>query len=127
MVVRCILISWGRWGEGGNGQENISRHVCFFTCHPCIIGIPKINESKLFFCSVLLDLLAASVGFPERRLLLSQQTIESMELKRCQSASIGYEKHPRAGTPDDVEGFVALFHRFLGMIFTVKELKALLP
>lgn len=117
-------------GEVGGGWKWTREHfkACvFFYLHPCIIGIPKINESKLFFCSVLLDLLAASVGFPERRLLLSQQTIESMELKRCQSASIGYEKHPRAGTPDDVEGFIALFHRFLGMIFTVKELKALLP
>lgn len=65
-------------GGGGNGQENLFlRHVCFFTCHPCIIGIPKINESKLFFCSVLLDLLKASVGFHKRRLLLSQQILRA--------------------------------------------------
>ena len=66
-------------------------------------------------------------GFSRETVVAVTTNIGSMELKRCQSASIGYEKHPRAGTSDDVEGFIALFHRSLGMIFTVKELKALWP
>ena len=37
---------------------------------------------------------------------------------------LGYEKHPRAGTSDDVEAIIALFHRLLGNIFTLKEFKA---
>ena len=48
-----------------------------------------------------------------------------MEFRRCETCKIGYEEHPRAGTSDDVEGFIALLHRFLGLIFTVKELRAL--
>ena len=37
---------------------------------------------------------------------------------------LGYEEHPRAGTSDDVEAIIALFHRLLGNIFTLKEFKA---
>lgn len=50
--------------------------------------------------------------------------IESMELRRRQNGMIGYEEHPRAGTSDDVEAIFALFHRFLGKIFTLKDFKA---
>ena len=66
-------------------------------------------------------------GFSRETVIAVTTNIESMELRRCESASIGYEEHPRAGTSDDVEGFIALFHRFLGAIFTVKELRALWP
>ena len=51
--------------------------------------------------------------------------IESLEFRRRESHIIGYPEHPRAGTSDDVEGFFALLHRFLGNIFTVKEMKSL--
>ena len=63
-------------------------------------------------------------GFSRETVIAVTTNIESMELR---SASIGYEEHPGAGTSDDVEGFIALFDRFLGAIFTVKELRALWP
>lgn len=50
--------------------------------------------------------------------------IESVEYRRRESSSFGYEEHPRASTSDDVEAIIALFYRFLGAIFTVKEFKA---
>ena len=50
--------------------------------------------------------------------------IESMEFRRRETSRIGYEEHPRAGTSDDVEGFIAL-HHFRGAILTVKELRGL--
>ena len=51
--------------------------------------------------------------------------IESIEYRRRESERIGYPEHPRAGTSDDVEAFISLLHRFLGNIFTVKEMKLL--
>jgi hypothetical protein len=48
-----------------------------------------------------------------------------VEYRRRDSLRIGYPEHPRAGTSDDVEGFIAMLHRFLGNIFTVKDLKSL--
>ena len=60
--------------------------------------------------------------FPERQSLLLPQ-IEKNHRNR-ESADIGYEEHPRAGTSDDVEAIIALFHRYLGNIFTAKEFKA---
>ena len=114
-------------GEGGgNGQESFLRHLWFFTCHPCIIGIPKIYESVVFLLCIIRPV-KGMCGFSQETVVAVTTNIKHMELRRCQSASIGYEKHPRAGTSDDVEGFIALFHRFLGMIFTVKELKVLWP
>jgi hypothetical protein len=46
-----------------------------------------------------------------------------MEFRRRESTVIGYPEHPRAGTTDDVEGFIGLLYRFLGNIFTVKDMK----
>lgn len=34
--------------EREDGQENLLRHLWFFTCHPCIIGILKINDQSCF-------------------------------------------------------------------------------
>ena len=51
--------------------------------------------------------------------------IESIEYCRRESERIGYPEHPRAGTSDDVEAFISLLHRFLGNVFTVKEMKLL--
>lgn len=51
--------------------------------------------------------------------------IESIEFRRRQNVDLGYEEHPQAGTTDDVEAFFALLHRYLGLIFTLKEFKAL--
>ena len=51
--------------------------------------------------------------------------IESIEYRRRQNVELGFEEHPRAGTTDDVEAFFALLHRYLGLIFTLKEFKAL--
>lgn len=82
---------------------------------------------KVVFLPCIIRPVKGICGFCRETVVAVTTNIESMELRRCQSASIGYEEHPRAGTSDDVEGFIALFHRFLGMIFTVKELKALWP
>ena len=56
--------------------------------------------------------------FPERQAVLLPQ------ISKALSADIGYEEHPRAGTSGDVEAIIALFYRYLGNIFTVKEFKA---
>ena len=64
-------------------------------------------------------------GFSQETVVAITTNIESMEFRRCEGSKIGYEEHPRAGTSDDVECFIALLHRFLGLIFTGKELRAL--
>jgi hypothetical protein len=46
-----------------------------------------------------------------------------MEFRRRQNSTIGYEEHPRAGSTDDVEAMIALLHRMLGNVFTLKEFK----
>ncbi len=51
--------------------------------------------------------------------------IKSTEYRRRENDRIGYPEHPRAGTSDDVEAFIFLLHRFLGNIFTVKDMKSL--
>ena len=53
--------------------------------------------------------------------------IESIEFRRRQNGEIGYEEHPRAGTADDVEAFFALLHRYLGLIFTLKDFMSPFP
>ena len=58
------------------------------------------------------------------RLVVITSNIESMEFRRRETGRIGYEEHLRAGTSDDVEGFIAL-HHFCGAIFSVKELRGL--
>ena len=51
--------------------------------------------------------------------------IESIEFRCRQNGELGFEEHLRAGTADDVEAFFALLHHYLGLIFTLKEFKAL--
>ena len=63
-------------------------------------------------------------GFSRETVIAITTNIESIEYRRRENADIGYEEHPRAGTSDDVEANIALFHRYLGNIFTVKEFKA---
>lgn len=64
-------------------------------------------------------------GFSRETVVAVTTNIESIEFRRRQNVEIGYEEHPRAGTTDDVEAFFALLHRYLGLIFTLKEFKAL--
>ena len=49
--------------------------------------------------------------------------IESQEIRRCETASIGNEEHPRAGTTDDVEMFFSVVRKSLGQTFTLKAFK----
>ena len=44
---------------------------------------------------------------------------------RRKNLDLGYDEHPQAGATDDVEAFFSLLHRYLGLIFTLKEFKAL--
>ena len=64
-------------------------------------------------------------GFSMEILIAVTTNTESIEYRRRESERIGYPEHPRAGTSDDVEAFISLLHRFLGNIFTVKEMKSL--
>ena len=64
-------------------------------------------------------------GFSRETVVVITTNVESIESRRRQNDEIGYEEHPRAGTTDDVEAFFALLHRYLGVIFTLKDFKAL--
>merc|ERR1719494_940308 len=63
-------------------------------------------------------------GFSRETVIAVTSNIESMEHRRRETWRIGYPEHPRAGTSDDVEAFISLLHRFLGNIFTVKDMKS---
>lgn len=63
-------------------------------------------------------------GFSRETVIAVTTNVESVEHRRRHNTIIGYEEHPRAGTSDDVEAIFALFHRFLGNIFTLKDFKA---
>ena len=63
--------------------------------------------------------------FSRETVIAVTTNIESLECRRRENNRIGYPEHPRAGTTDDVEGFIALLHRFIGNIFTVKDMKGL--
>ncbi|XP_035664234.1 uncharacterized protein LOC118407808 [Branchiostoma floridae] len=67
------------------------------------------------------------LGWSRETLIAVTTNIESMELRRSESATIGYEEHPRASTTDDVECFFAGLHRHMGNTFTLKELHARWP
>ena len=64
-------------------------------------------------------------GFSMETLIAVTTNIESIEYCPRESERIGYPEHPRAGTSDDIQAFISLLHRFLGNIFTVKEMKSL--
>ena len=127
MVVRCILNSWGRGGGWKWTREPFFKACVFFYLSPLHHRYSQNKWIKVVFLLCIIRPVKGICGFSQETVVAVTTNIESMELRRCQSASIGYEKHPRAGTSDNVEGFIALFHRFLGVIFTVKELKALWP
>lgn len=63
-------------------------------------------------------------GFSRETVIAVTTNIESIEYRRRENRVIGYEEHPQAGTSDDVEAIIALFHCYLGLIFTVKDFKA---
>lgn len=62
-------------------------------------------------------------GFSRETFIGITTNIESQEFRRRQNSDIGFEEHPRAGTSDDLEALFAVYHRDLGMIFTLKEFK----
>ena len=64
-------------------------------------------------------------GFSQETVIAVTTNIESIEFRRTGNGTHGFEEHPRADTTDDVEAFFARLHRFLGLIFTLKEFKAL--
>ena len=48
--------------------------------------------------------------------------LESLELRRAEYAQRDIPpEHPRSGTTDNVEGFIALLHELLGDIFDLKQ------
>ncbi|KAJ7384016.1 hypothetical protein OS493_024028 [Desmophyllum pertusum] len=49
--------------------------------------------------------------------------IESQEHRRRENNIIGYAEHPRAGGTDDLETFFSIAHRYLGLLFTLKQFK----
>lgn len=82
----------------------------------------------IFFCLNLLTFIRpvkGLCGFSRETVVAVTTNIKSIEFRRRQNVELGYEEHPRAGTTDDVEAFFALLHRYLGLIFTLKEFKAL--
>lgn len=62
-------------------------------------------------------------GFSRETVIAVTTNIESMEFRRRQNNSLGFEEHPRAGSTDDVEAMIGLLHRTLGNVFTLKEFK----
>ena len=118
---------------GGNIYANILNYIPqhkpqFQTSFSSILRIRiwSIEQTKIsddiiiiFFRSV-----KGICGFSRETVIAVTTNIESIEYRRRESREIGYEEHPRAGTSDDVEEIISLFHRYLGNIFTVKEFKA---
>ena len=64
-------------------------------------------------------------GFSRETVIAVTTNIESIEYRRRENDRIGFPEHPRAGTLDDVEAFILMLHRFIGNIFTVKDMKSL--
>lgn len=62
-------------------------------------------------------------GFSRETFIGITPNLESQEFRRRQNSDIGFEEHPRAGTSDDLEALFAVYHRDLGVIFTLKEFK----
>lgn len=62
-------------------------------------------------------------GFSRETLIEMTSNIESQELHRRQNWEIGYAEHPRAGGTDDLETFFSIAHRYLGMLFSLKQFK----
>ena len=62
-------------------------------------------------------------GFSRETLVEMTTNIESQEHRRRQNGEIGYAEHPRAGGTDDLETFFSIAHRYLGMLFSLKQFK----
>ena len=78
------------------------------------------SSEHFYFCRPIKGI----CGFSRETVIAVTSNIESMEHRRRETWRIGYPEHPRAGTSDDVEAFISLLHRFLGNIFTVKDMKS---
>ena len=62
-------------------------------------------------------------GFSRETVIEITTNIESQEHRRRLNDDIRYPEHPRAGGTDDLETFFSLLHRYLGMIFTLRDFK----
>ncbi|KAJ7394540.1 hypothetical protein OS493_000355 [Desmophyllum pertusum] len=62
-------------------------------------------------------------GFSRETLVEMTTNIESQEHRRRENNIIGYAEHPRAGGTDDMETFFSIAHRYLGLLFTLKQFK----
>ncbi len=66
-------------------------------------------------------------GFSRETLVELTSNIESQEHRRRRNSVLGYPEHPRAGVTDDLETLFAMFHRYLGPVFTLKQFKEMWP
>jgi len=66
-------------------------------------------------------------GFSRETLVELTTNIESQEHGRRMNSMLGYPEHPRAGVTDDLETLFAMFHRYLGPVFTLKQFKEMWP
>jgi len=66
-------------------------------------------------------------GFSRETLVELTTNIESQEHRRRMNSVLGYPEHPRAGVTDDLETLFAMFHRYLGPVFTLKQFKEMWP
>ena len=66
-------------------------------------------------------------GFSRETLVELTTNIESQEHRRRMNSMLGYSEHPRAGVTDDLETLFAIFHRYLGPVFTLKQFKEMWP
>lgn len=86
-----------------------------------------VEKNILFYYSMALFFFYWPVkgicGFSRETVIAVTTNIESMEFRRRQIQTIGYEEHPRAGTTDDVEAFFALVHIFFRKYLHPKTLQ----
>lgn len=60
-------------------------------------------------------------------LIAMTTNIESPEHCRRLKNEIGHAEHPRAGGVDDLETFFSIAHRYLGLLFSLKQFKQTWP
>jgi len=90
------------------------------------LSLKKINSKRLCLDTSIFDLfrpVQGICGFSRETVIAVTTNIESMEFRRRQNNSLGFEEHPRAGSTDDVEAMIGLLHRILGNVFTLKQFK----
>ena len=66
-------------------------------------------------------------GFSRETLVEMTTNVESQEYRRRLNNEIGYSEHPRAGGTDDLETFSSIAHRYLGLVFSLKQFKEKWP